>query len=239
MLAAIFHILITLSVYTLGRSSLSSSTFDTNGIAVSFAPDGIEFQREAAQLSDVLASGQLRAWLDAPSPFHVKLYSICFTVLGPLFGATILSAEPLNLFFYLAILVLVFYLGKEVLDRRTGLVAAATVAMWPTFVLHTTQLLRDPAFIAGMLAFVLINLRFLSPKLFPAPGSADCCSGWPGRGFHLARTRQPGCIAYRHSFVDGGHAYGPTVFPEASARGKLFRNGTLNYPECWCYSSRA
>ena len=161
-LAAIFHILLTLSIYALARSSVLAPAFDADGIAVSFAPDGLVFREEAAQLSTALATGQIRAWLNAPAPFHVKLYSICFAILGPMFGATILSAEPLNLFYYLTILVLIFYLGQEVIDRRAGLIAAAIVAVWPSFVLHTTQLLKDPAFMVGMLAFVLINLRFLS-----------------------------------------------------------------------------
>lgn len=160
--AAILHVLITLGIYTLAHSSVLVSTFDTNGIAVSFAPDGIKYREEAARLSDVLAGGQLRAWLLARSPFHVKLYSISFAILGPLFGDNILSAEPLNLFFYLTVLVLIFYLGLEVLDRRAGLTAAAIVAVWPSFLLHSTQPLKDPAFIAAMLAFVLINLRLLS-----------------------------------------------------------------------------
>jgi hypothetical protein len=160
--AAIFHVLLTLSVFALGRYSVLPTTFDTNGIAVSIAPDGIVHREEAAQLGRALASGQFRDWLDLSSPFYLKLYSIWFAFLGPLFGSTILSAEPLNLFFYLTILVCTFYLGQEVLDRRAALIAAATIALWPSFLLHTSQLLKDPPFIAAMLAFVLVTLRLVS-----------------------------------------------------------------------------
>jgi hypothetical protein len=45
------------------------------------------------------------------------------------------------------------------------LIAAATVALWPSLLLHTTQLLRDPLFLVGMLAFILVNLRLLSRSL--------------------------------------------------------------------------
>jgi hypothetical protein len=163
--AAIFHLVVTVSIYGLGRYAVLPGTFDTNGIAVSFAPDGIIFQEEAAKLSDDLARGQIRDWLTAASPFHLKLYSICFALLRPWFGSTILSAEPLNVLCYLAVLVLTFNVGQEALNRRAGLIAAATVALWPSLLLHTTQLLKDPLFLVGMLAFILVNLRLLSRSL--------------------------------------------------------------------------
>lgn len=160
--AAIFHIVVTISIYGVARYQVAPSTIDINGIAFRYVSDGIEIREKAAILSDNLTRGQIRDWLMAPSPFHIKLYSICFALLGPWFGATILSAEPLNALCYLAILVLTFNLGKETLDRRAGLIAAVMVGLWPSFLLHTTQLLRDPLFLAGMLAFILVNLHFLS-----------------------------------------------------------------------------
>ena len=163
--AAIFHLVVTVSIYGLGRYAVLPGTFDTNGIAVSFAPDGIPSQQEIAELSDALARGQIRDWLTAASPFHLKLYSICFALLRPWFGSTILSAEPLNVLCYLAVLILTFNVGREALNRRVGLIAAATVALWPSLLLHTTQLLRDPLFLVGMLAFILVNLRLLSRSL--------------------------------------------------------------------------
>jgi hypothetical protein len=160
--AAIFHLLVTMSVYLIGRRAILPGAFDTNGIAISVASDGIKLREEAAGLSQLLGYGQFREWFFARSPFHLKLYSICFALLGPWVGATILSAEPLNALCYLAILILVFQLGQETFSRRAGLIAATTVALWPSFLLHTTQLLKDPLFIVGMLAFVFVNLRLLS-----------------------------------------------------------------------------
>ena len=78
--AAIFHLLVTLTVYGLGRYAVLPGTFDTNGIAVSFASDGIKLQKEATALSDTLARGQVRDWLVANSPFHVILNPVeCLT----------------------------------------------------------------------------------------------------------------------------------------------------------------
>jgi len=160
--AAIFHLVVTITIFGLAHHGALPGTFDTNGIAVSFAPDGIGFREEAAKLGDDLARDPVRNWLIATSPFHVKLYSLGFALLGPWLGYTILCAEPLNALCYVAILVLIFNLGQEAFNRRAGLIGAATVALWPSFLLHTTQLLKDPLFLVGMLAFILVNLRLLS-----------------------------------------------------------------------------
>jgi hypothetical protein len=159
--AAIFHLAVALSILAVGRTGLLPGTFDRNGIAVSFAPDGIQFQREAARLSETIKHGHFREWFTTPFPFHVKLYSLCFALLGKLFGPTILSAELLNSFCYLATLACVFKLGEKAYNRRVGLLASFTVAVWPSFVLHSTQLLKDPLFVGGMLAFILVTLRLL------------------------------------------------------------------------------
>jgi hypothetical protein len=66
-----------------------------------------------------------------------------------------LAIEPLNLIYYLAILVFVFKLGELSFDYRAGLLATAIVALWPSFLLHTTQLLRDPLLISSFLVLVL------------------------------------------------------------------------------------
>jgi hypothetical protein len=160
--AAIFHLVVTVTVFSLGRYAVLPGTFDRNGSAVSFAPDSATFHDEAAELSETLQRGEFINWFSAHQPLHIRLYSICFALFGPLLGENIISAEPLNLLYYLTILILVFKLGREAFGQRVGLFAAAVVALWPSLLLHTTQLLRDQLFIIGMLAFVLILLRWLT-----------------------------------------------------------------------------
>jgi len=163
--AVIFHLAVTTAVDAIGRFALLPGTFDTNGIAKSFAPDGVKDRAAMVRLSELLRRGQIRGWITAAYPFHFKLYSICFAVFGPLLGFTIIGVEPLNALCYLGSLVLVSNLGQETFNRRAGLLAAASVGIWPSFLLHTTQLLRDPLFVTGMLALILINLRLLSRSL--------------------------------------------------------------------------
>jgi len=76
-----------------------------------------------------------------------------------------LGAEPFNLGCYLSIMLLVFTLGREVFDERVGRAAAGAVALWPSFLLHTTQILKDPMCVLAMLVFVLMMTFWLTRRL--------------------------------------------------------------------------
>jgi hypothetical protein len=160
LLAALLHLILAVIIYVVGRFALLPGMFDAYGTGI-FATDGYVYRLEAISLARLLTSRGIAAWLALSSPFHVKLYSLSYAIFGPVFGFNVLSVEPLNLLYYLAILTLVFLLGREVFDRRTGVLAAVCVALWPSLLLHTTQLLRDPLFIVAMLALVLIYARWL------------------------------------------------------------------------------
>ncbi|MDQ3816801.1 MAG: hypothetical protein M3362_03790 [Acidobacteriota bacterium] len=162
--AAILHLLLVVSIYLAGRWGLWPTTFDANGIGLPFASDCLGYRLEAVSLTEVLTRQGLMAWLTSSSaylinPLHVKIYSLSFLALGPLLGYNILAAEPLNLIYYLTILYLVVLLGREVFDEGTGLLAARAVALWPSLLLHTTQLFRDPLFIAGVVGLALVCVR--------------------------------------------------------------------------------
>jgi hypothetical protein len=161
MAAAVLHLLLVLALNWIGRLGVFPYTFNENGIGISFAVDSTEYRKYIIVLVKVLERDGLLAWIKDSTPFHVKLYSICYSVLGKWLGYTTLSAEPLNLAYYLLILIFVFLLGREVFDRRVGILAACLVAVWPSLLLHTTQLLRDPLFIAVLLALLLVCAVYL------------------------------------------------------------------------------
>ncbi|HEV8434600.1 MAG TPA: hypothetical protein VGR95_14380 [Thermoanaerobaculia bacterium] len=149
--AAIFHVVVTLLLFVAGRMQLAPHLLDRDGILAATS-DSVMYQQDA------LRPG---AWRDATERFHVRLLAPFFRAFAP-FRAGILAAEPLNLFCYLAIVGLTFAIGRETFDQRSGLVAAGVVALWPTFVLHTTQLLKDPLFIAATLALVVVIVSWLT-----------------------------------------------------------------------------
>ena len=162
LLAAVLYLALVLVIMGVSRAALLPGVFDSNGIGISFAPDGTAYRSEAISLVETLNRQGIAAWLAAPAPFHLKIYSLPFAALSPWSGFTILSVAPLNLLYYLGILSLVYLLGREAFHRRIGLIAAALVAVWPSFLVHSTQLLKDPLFILAMLVLTLVNVKWLT-----------------------------------------------------------------------------
>jgi hypothetical protein len=152
--AALFHISVTAAVLMIGTSALIPGQFDRKGLGT-FASDGFAYQSEVVELCGVLKDQGVIAWATWPTQLHVRLYSLPLAALNGGTRFNILTIEPLNLIYYLAVLVLVFKLGEILFNYRTGLFAAAVVALWPSFLLHTTQLLRDPLLITAFLILTL------------------------------------------------------------------------------------
>jgi hypothetical protein len=152
--AALLHVSVAAAVLTIGKRGLMPGHFDEKGLGT-FASDGFVYQTEAVELCNVLKSQGVIAWATWPTQLHVRLYSLPLAVLSRWTGFSILAIEPLNLIYYLAIVVFIFKLGTLVFDYRAGLLAAGIVALWPSFLLHTTQLLRDPLLIVALLALLL------------------------------------------------------------------------------------
>jgi hypothetical protein len=151
--AAVFHVAVTAAVFMIGKFGLMPGQFDQRGLGT-FASDGFFYQNEVVELCGVLRNQGLIAWATSPTQLHVRLYSLPLALNGGN-SFNILTIEPLNLIYYLAILILVFKLGEIVFNYRTGILAAGLVALWPSFLLHTTQLLRDPLLISAVLILLL------------------------------------------------------------------------------------
>ncbi|HWS54986.1 MAG TPA: hypothetical protein VN228_12695, partial [Pyrinomonadaceae bacterium] len=172
LLAACVHLAAATGAHLAGRWGLAGGAFDAGGVG-SFASDGRVYRLQIVALEETLKREGAAAWLSTPAPVHVKLYSLSFATLSPLFGQSVLSAEPLNLLYYLATLLLAFALGREAFGRREGLIAAwAAAALLPSYLLHTTQLLKDPLFVVLSLALVLVCLKWITTAYTLAGGLA-------------------------------------------------------------------
>lgn len=146
------HACVTTVVYLLSKTALFPQ----------LSPDSLVYQKQITVLADVLTKVGVAAWFFALLPLHVKIYTLCFVLFSWWGDLSILSVEPLNALYYLAILYLVFKLSRLVFERATSLLASGIVGLWPTFLIHTTQPLRDPLFIMLALLFIFINLRWLT-----------------------------------------------------------------------------
>ena len=187
-IAICIHIATATGLYLVAKHNVAPNTFDVGGVA-SFASDGRVYQRQIDALDQSLKRDGVRAWLRTPAPVHVKLYSLSYAAFSPLFGRTILSVEPLNLLYYVATLLLVFALGREAYGPKAGLVAATMyLLMLPSFLLHTTQLLKDPLFVVVTLALIFISLKWITTE-YTLPGGllAGALGGVAGASLWLIK----------------------------------------------------
>jgi hypothetical protein len=162
LIAATLHISLSLIITVVGKSKIVPNTFDTNGVGISFALDSASYRSEALQMAYLLRELRLRDWWNYTGPlatFHSRIYSISYALLGPVFGEGILAIEPVNLFYYLSTLVLTYLIGAAVFSEAVGRLAAAAVGLWPSLLIFSTQLLRDPLFISAFL-LLLVSLVF-------------------------------------------------------------------------------
>lgn len=187
--AAAIHVALAITIFLIGHFQLMPGTFDRNGTGLTIAVDGASYQRVASGLADELQSNGFTAWLNAKAPLHSRLHSLSFATAGRLLGHNVLAAEPLNLFYYLTILSCIYLLGREAFNAQTGLIAATITGLWPSFLVYSTQLLRDPLSIACLLALMLVLVVVVSRQLTWRKGIALGIAGallatlfWLARG---------------------------------------------------------
>jgi putative peptidoglycan lipid II flippase len=157
------HVALTLAVFGAGRLQLFPASLSANGLSNTLGSDSlVPYKSEVESLAELLHKGEASAWFHSPVELHAKLYSLSFALFSQWTTFNVLTVEPLNLLYYLVILILIYGLARLVFDRRAGLLAAVTVALWPSFLLHTTQLLRDPLVIIVTLVLMLSAAQWLT-----------------------------------------------------------------------------
>ena len=167
--AAIFHITISFIVFVVGRTQLLPNTFDQYGTGTSFVIDSVTYREEGVKMAALLQAGQVREWISLKSPvlskFHLRLYSIALALLGPVLGYGVLAVEPVNLAYYLVMIFLTFRIGSALFSDWVGQLSAIIVGMWPSLLMHTTQMMRDPLFICAFLLLIYCLLCGLQEGL--------------------------------------------------------------------------
>jgi 4-amino-4-deoxy-L-arabinose transferase-like glycosyltransferase len=165
LLAGAIHITLTLAIFLAGHFQLLPNVFDQYGTGLTFAIDGTSYRELASALATELQTNGFSAWLALKAPLHCRLYSILFATIGTLLGHNILAAEPLNLLYYLGILSCVYFLGREIFNTHAATLAAIIVAVWPSFLLHSTQFIRDTFAIFCLLALLVVLTLALRREL--------------------------------------------------------------------------
>src|SRR5258708_38190253 len=99
--AAILHVSVTLTIFAIGKYQVFPSQIYPDGIG-RFASDGISYEGQVVELSNIVKSQGVRAWATWPTQLHVRLYSIPLAVMSRWISFNILTIEPVNLIYYLA-----------------------------------------------------------------------------------------------------------------------------------------
>jgi 4-amino-4-deoxy-L-arabinose transferase-like glycosyltransferase len=180
LLAGAIHITLTLAIFLVGHFQLVPGLVDsygTVGANPSLPIDSTAYRNLSSQLANELQANGVSAWLAIKAPLHCRFYSLLFATAGRLLGHNILAAEPLNVVYYLGVLVCVYCLGRELFNTRAGLLASFIAGAWPTFLVQSTQLIRDSLSILCLLALVLLLTLLLTRALSWRVGLASGLGG--------------------------------------------------------------
>jgi hypothetical protein len=167
-LAGAIHITLTLAIFLVGHFQLLPAFVDqygSVGAVSSFLSDGAAYRNLASDLAHQLQANGLAAWLAIKAPLHCRLYSLLFATFGRVLGHNIIAAEPLNLIYYLGIVTCVYLLSREIFNARAALLASIITGLWPSFLVHSTQFLRDSLSIFCLLGLLLLLTLLLTRVL--------------------------------------------------------------------------
>jgi hypothetical protein len=146
---AIGHLGITLALDFLSRSPFLQTLHNRQGIW-NFAIDSQYYLDGILRLRHTLQTQGWQSWLYEPAWLHEKFFSIPFYLLGPSIFSAIIVNTPL----YVLTLWLVYQITQLLFDTDAAKISLILTAVLPSYLLHSTQLLRDSLFIPAQLVFL-------------------------------------------------------------------------------------
>ena len=164
--SAIFHVIFVGFVLWVGNTQWIPGLFTSQGVGT-FNIDNIPYIQQIEDLVRAIYRQGLTPVFTIPFELHIKIYALSYLLLSPVFGFSVLGAEVVNLLYYLATIFLVYTLSKEIFNHPAGMIAGIVVGVWPSYVIHTTQVLKTPLFVTSTLAIFVATLYWYRRKLSP------------------------------------------------------------------------
>lgn len=159
-----------LAIYLLGVLKIFPSQIFAGGV---FFGDAQWYLEKSASLSGRLFAGDFSFLFTPNEQIHLRLYSVSYALLAPVFGHNILSFELINLPLFLLTLFFVYKIGETCFGEKTARRATALIVLLlPSLAAHYTQPLRDPLFITLFLAFFFLVLKIIKSPLNPSKAAA-------------------------------------------------------------------
>ena len=146
-----FHLAVSISLSLIARSTFLASLHNGQGLW-NFAPDSFSYNREAIRLLDFLKKGNLSGWWGSSPFWHVKWVALSYVAITP----DPLSFAPVNAIVWAVSIYCVYKIARILFpDRQTFSISCALIfGFCPSYLLHTTQLLRDPFYVLGVLIMI-------------------------------------------------------------------------------------
>jgi hypothetical protein len=159
---AITHLIATITVFVIGRFGLLPNLIDSNGM---LRGDATAYLERCRLINQQISNFDFSFFITKIEQIHIRLFAPFFKISSVIFGENLLAFEFVNLVVFLGILFLIYKIGEICFDSKTGLMAAFAVNFFPTFLLHTTQPLRDQFYVLIFLAIVYWFVRILDNQL--------------------------------------------------------------------------
>ena len=143
----LFHFAVSLSLSLIARSTFLASLHNGQGLW-NFALDSFAYHKEAVRLLGILRDGDFAGWWGSSPWWHVKWIGLSYAILSP----DPLSYAPINGLTWAVSVICIFMIARQLFPgrRKLAIASALMFGLWPSYLLHTTQLLKDPLYIMGM-----------------------------------------------------------------------------------------
>ena len=147
--------------YVIGQNQLLPTVVFESGYGI-FASDSFANLSEAVKISHHLIKGEYVEWWSLDSRFHTRIASVCYVLWGKWTGETLWLYMPVN---FLALYLT--WSGWKSLVYLLNPGSRISPYIWiifPSIILHYTQLLRDPIYITVFIWWVFFWLKLIGSK---------------------------------------------------------------------------
>ncbi len=156
-----FHMVVSGVMSLIARSDYFASYHNGRGLW-SFGMDSFQYHLNAEEIVEFIQAGQYHRWLTLSEPAHVKLISLTYSIFSP----DHYSFEPVNALAWAMTMALVYHTARQVCPghERVPVLAGAVYGFWPSNLLLSTQLLKDPFYNLGVILVFAGWTRLLCGK---------------------------------------------------------------------------
>jgi len=144
---AAFHMAVSGVMSLIARSGYFASYHNGRGLW-NFGMDSFQYNLNAGEIVEFIQAGQYHRWLALGEPAHVKLISFTYWIFSP----DPYSFEPVNALVWVMSIALVYHTAHLVCSGhgRVPVLAGVVYGFWPSNLLLSTQLLKDPFYNLGV-----------------------------------------------------------------------------------------